>query len=444
MAKSPAEIFATEYSDDERRAFIAGLSDAAATALCSSWRDWFARPEQLAPSTDWRVWLLLAGRGFGKSRAANEWLRERVELGARRIAIVTRTAADYRDTVVEAPGSGLLDIFPAHQRPIWEPSKRRVTFHTGAIATCYSADKPDQIRGGNFDTALCDETASWRYPDAFDQLKFATRIEVGNLKPQIVVATTPRPTELIKKLAKDKRTAVTRGSTFENAANLSPDVLADLLDKYGGTLLGQQELYAAILDEAKGALWRRAYYQYITPDLLPTMRKIVVAVDPATTADGAEAGIVSMGLGENQLGYVLGDHTTCGSPGAWGKKAVDTYHEVGANCVVAEGNQGGEMVRNTIRSFDPNVPVKIVYARVGKAARAEPIVAKYEQKRIFHVGCFAELEDQCCTWDPNETTESPDRLDALVWAATELMLGGQAHNARAGKGLKAPSYWRGG
>jgi phage terminase large subunit-like protein len=256
------------------------------------------------------------------------------------------------------------------------------------------------------------------------------------------MSTTPRPIPLIRDLLKDPATRVTRGSTFDNISNLAPEFLAEMRRQYEGTTIGRQELYADVLDEAKGALWKRNLFRFVKPNEVPQLRKIVIGVDPSITSDGAEAGIVAFGLGVDDFGYILGDHSTRGSPRAWAEKAVEAYKSHTADSIVAEVNQGGEMVREMIRTVDPHVRVVTVHASRGKRTRAEPVVSKYEAGRIKHVGSFPTLEDQLVTWCPDESTQSPDRLDALVWAVTSGMLTGSSGAITIG-GSARPSYWRG-
>lgn len=385
--------------------------------------EFLARPNQLPPPGDWDTWLLLSGRGGGKTRTLNEWIRSRIEDEkdpARRVGLVARTAADVRDVFIEGE-SGLLSVFPARYRPIYEPSKRRLTFHTGAIATTFSADKPDQLRGPQFDCAGCDELAAWRYPDAWDQLQFGLRL---GKKPQVVVATTPRPTALIKGLVKEPGTIVTGGRTMDNAANLSKRALAKLQRKYAGTRLGRQELEGEILEDTPGALWSLALIDRARVSSLPArMLRLVVAIDPNTTSgpDSDEAGIIAAGLGSDGHGYVLDDVSVQDGPAVWSKVAVQTFKDQEADMVVAESNNGGEMVGMTIQAVDSRVPVKLVHASRGKRTRAEPIAMLYQQGRVHHLGVFEKLEDEMTTWVPGVDKESPNRVDALVWALTELM-----------------------
>lgn len=397
------------------------LSPGEQEAVMWDWSLW-ARPKQLPPPGEWRVWLILAGRGFGKTRSGAEWVRSQVDNNqAARIALVGATAADVRDTMVEGE-SGLLRIFPEHQRPRYEPSKRRLTFHNGATATTFSADEPDRLRGPNHDLAWCDEIAAWRYPDAWDQLIFGLRI---GRDPRLVATTTPRPTKLIRSLVDRDDVIVTRGSTFENRNNLAPAFLTEVLSRYEGTRLGRQELYAEILDDVEGALWNRQMIENSRVHKLPDLVRIVVGVDPAisNTDFSAETGIVAAGVDAQGVGYILDDRSLKGSPVEWANASIALYHRSQADRIVVEANQGGDMVRHTLQTVESQVPIKTVHATRGKRTRAEPVAALYEQGRVKHVGAFPTLEDQMCSWTPE--SPSPDRLDALVWALTELMVGNQ-------------------
>ena len=392
-------------------------------AMLYDWGVW-CRPKQATPPGDWRVWLILAGRGFGKTRTGAEFVREQVNANnTGHMALVGATAADVRDTMIEGE-SGILRVFPPDQRPQYEPSKRRITFHNGSVASAFSADEPDRLRGPNHDLAWADELASWRYPEAWDMLMFGLRI---GSHPRVIVTTTPKPVTTLRNLLaiEDGSILVTRGSTYENLTNLAPSFLSEILARYEGTRLGQQELHAELLDDVEGALWTREMLENSRIVSPPDMKRIVVAVDPAITAraDSDETGIVVAGIGEDGHGYVLDDRTLRGSPNDWGRAAIAAYHQHKADRIVAEANQGGDMVGHTLRTVDRNVPVRLVHASRGKRTRAEPIAAMYEQCRIHHVGFHPQLEDQLCTWVPNEGA-SPDRLDALVWALTDLMIDG--------------------
>ena len=369
------------------------------------------------------MWLVLAGRGFGKTRMGAEWIRKRAESGHyRRFALIGQTAADVRDVMVEGE-SGILAISPPWFRPEYEPSKRRLTWPNGAIATTYSGDSPDQLRGPQHDGVWADEPAKWKYGvDAWDNMEFGLRI---GPKPQVVATTTTRPITLIKSLIADPQTITTRGSTYDNLANLAPSFAKRILAKYEGTRIGRQELNAEMLDDTPGALWTRTLLENTRLTSTPDLLRVVVAIDPQ--ASSGQTGIIVAGkgkVGDESHGYTLDDVTPPEgvSPAVWATAAVAAYNKWHADCIVAEVNNGGDMIENVIRNVPggKSIRYKTIRATRGKYTRAEPIAAIFEQGRGHHVGYFAELEDQLCTWVPGD--ESPDRLDAEVWAYTELMI----------------------
>lgn len=395
-------------------------------SITSNWRT-IARPNQIAPDGEWRTWLILAGRGWGKTRTGAEHIHEVVRSGkAKRIALVARTAGDIRDVVVEGE-SGILATALPHERPHYEPSKRRLTWKNGAVATTFSADKPDQLRGPQFDYAWCDELAAWRYTEAWDMLMFGLRL--GD-DPRVVVTTTPKPTKIVRELAKQATTRLTTGTTYENRDNLAEAFFEKIVKKYEGTRLGRQELNAEILTDIPGALWtydlidrtRLAHNDVKLRDMV----QMVVAIDPSASAneDSDETGIIVAGIDENEHGYVFNDLTLIATPDGWAQAAISAYHSYMADMIVAERNNGGDMVEHTLQTVDKTVPIQTVWASRGKRTRAEPVSALYEQGKIHHVGTFPELETQMCEWLPGE--DSPDRMDALVWAFTELLVGGMA------------------
>ncbi len=414
----------------DRLEIIASLTEVQAEELLVDWRQW-ARPQQIAPDGDWQTWLVLAGRGFGKTRTGAEWVREKAMAGCGRIALIAPTASDARDVMVEGE-SGLLSVCWRGDRtvdrkplgrPIYEPSKRRLTWANGAVATLFSAEEPERLRGPQHEAMWCDELAAWKYlRETWDMAMFGLRL--GNA-PQVTITTTPKPLRILREIMKSSGTVITRGSTFDNRANLAPVFLDKIISKYEGTRLGRQELEAEIMEEAEGALWSRKMIEAAAESrTLPVMKRIVVAIDPAIsdTEESAETGIVVAGLGMDDRGYVLEDGSGRRSPGAWATKAIELYNEHKADRIVAEGNQGGNLVSHTIRTINPRMPVTIVHASRGKAARAEPVAALYEQGKVSHAKPLPELEDQMVNWEPLSGMPSPDRLDALVWALTELML----------------------
>ena len=368
----------------------------------------------------------MSGRGAGKTRGGAEWIRSKIENEkCRRVALVARTAADVRDVMIEGP-SGLLACCPPWNRPDYEPSKRRLTWPNGALAIAYSADKPDLLRGPQHDGAWVDELATWRYTEAWDNLLLGLRM--GD-DPRVVVTTTPKPRNLIRKLIKHPTTKVTHASTYDNLLFLAPAFADQIIARYKGTRLGRQEIEGILLEDVEGALWTRAMVDasHILPDKrykIPEMARMVVAIDPAVTSgeDADDTGIIVAGLGVNGRGYVWADYTCHLSPGEWGARAVNAYHEHRADRIIGEINNGGDLVEMNIRTVDPNISYKGVHASRGKRVRAEPVAALYEQGRIQHVNEFDDLEDQMCNFAPDQMDNSPDRVDALVWAFTELML----------------------
>lgn len=399
---------------------IKALSDEECAALMYDW-DFWARPEQKLPEADWSFWLALAGRGWGKTRVGAETVRIWVRQGFQYVNLIGATSDDARDIMIEGE-SGIMAICPPHERPEYVPSKRRLVWPNGARSTIFTADEPERLRGKQHQKLWADEIASWRYPAAWDQARFGLRLGPS---PQGIVTTTPRPTKLVKELIQDPNTYVTHGTTYDNRANLAKEFYAHIIKKYEGTRLGRQELKAEVLNDNPHALWKRSDIEDTRRTIAPPLKRIVVAIDPATTSKSTsnEAGIIAAGLGTDDRGYVLDDRTLRGTPETWARAAVNLLHALKGDRIVAEVNNGGELVEFVVRTVDKNVPYKCVHASRGKKTRAEPVSALYEQKRVSHVGFFPELEDELCEWDPINDTESPNRLDALVWAITELMLG---------------------
>lgn len=368
----------------------------------------------------------MAGRGWGKTRTGAEdvaWYG--FSRPNSRIAIVAPTYADARDTCVEGE-SGLLAVLPSEVVENWNRSLGELILENGTRYKLFSADEPDRMRGPQHHRAWCDELAAWKKPEAWDQMLFGLRL---GERPQAVVTTTPKPVPLVRRIVSDARTELTRGRTLDNAANLAPSALAQLQARYGGTRLGRQELDAEILDDVPGALWTRAMIDVArTPRALPDMARIVVSVDPSGTRgetdDGDSIGIIVAGKGKDGRAYVLADRTCKLSPAGWGRVAVDAYREFKADRIIAERNFGGAMVEHVIRTADPFVPFEEVVASRGKAVRAEPVAALYEQDRVTHVADMPDLEDQMCQMagDGFLGEGSPDRLDANVWALSYLML----------------------
>jgi phage terminase large subunit-like protein len=404
---------------------LAGLSRRELETI-DGWWPLFAREDQLPPDTPWRTWLMLGGRGAGKTRAGAEWVRAAAlgldhgrEAPARRIALVAETAADLREVMIEGR-SGLLAIHSAPTRPAWEPSRRRLVWPNGAIAQAFSAEEPDSLRGPEFDAAWVDELAKWRYPDlAWDMLQMALRI---GPRPRIVATTTPRPIALLKRLLADPSTAVARATTAMNRANLAAGFVEAMQARYAGTRLGRQELDGEIVEETGRGLFTRAIFDDTRLAEAPALRRVVVAVDPPASPSGV-CGIVAAGRGEDGRFYVLDDASLEGArPTQWASRAVELFHRREADRIVAEINQGGDMVEAVIREADPAVPIATVRAIRGKWLRAEPVAALYDQGRVSHVGALARLEDEMCDFTPEGRAagHSPDRVDALVWAITAL------------------------
>jgi len=432
MGKSVMEKIAM-LSEEERAAILEGVN---MDALVWDWSAW-ARPEQLPPDNDdWSIWMYLAGRGAGKTRSAAEWVREKAKVtnrGQLRFALVARTAADVRDVIVEGE-SGIINVSPPSERPLYEPSKRRLTWPNGNTATCFTADEPDGLRGPQFHYAWADEIAAWRQsPDAagmtsWDNLRVGTRL---GSSPQIICTTTPKRVPVLYGLiAEAERTGkviVSRGSTLDNAGNLSSTYLEAITGVYAGTRLAAQELYGEMLSDVEGALWTIEMIDDCRENAFPVGSPLrVVGVDPSVAENPRdECGIVvCAATGERDLyrrhAWVLEDASIHGSPEQWANKVVAMARKYSCP-VVAEVNQGGALVTNAIHAIDPNVRVLEVHSKNGKALRAEPITLAYEQKRVHHINYLADLESQMCAWIPGEG-KSPDRVDALVHALTALLI----------------------
>ena len=379
----------------------------------------------------WTTWLMLGGRGAGKTRLGAEWVRA-VANGTSpygrqpclNIALVGETEQDAREVMIEGP-AGILRVSPRHERPQWTPTRRRLEWPNGAIGLAFSAEDPEQLRGPQFDAAWCDELAKWRHVDAtFDMLQFGLRL---GARPRQLITTTPRPIALIKRLLADPRTAVTRASTHANAAHLSPAFLAEVLARYAGTRLGRQEIDGEIIEDRADTLWTRAMIEAARVPRAPPLLRLVIGVDPPGSArPGSDAcGIVAAGLADNGIIYVLADATVQQlAPHGGASAVVALFGRLKADLVIAEGNQGGDMVRAVLQQIDPAIPVRIVHATRGKWLRAEPVAMRYQQGQVRHVDPpLQALEDQMCDFGISglPSGASPDRLDALVWAVTDLM-----------------------
>jgi phage terminase large subunit-like protein len=421
--QSPAERLAA-LPEAERNTFIDSLTEDEAADLLTDWRGFLARPNQIMPEGDWQIWLLLAGRGFGKTRTGSEAVREEVESGrSKRIALVAETHKDLVEVMAEGD-SGLLNVCPPGLIEKYTRKPFQINFKGGAVALGYNATQPDQLRGPQFDFALCDELAKWRYArETWDQLQFGLRLGTN---PRSVITTTPRPIELVRSIVagSEGKVHVTRGRTMDNRSNLAGTFLTKIEQRYGGTRLGRQELEGEILGDMPGALWRlQDIDAYRVKQMPKDLGRIVVAVDPAVTntEESDEHGIIVAGLRDDE-GYILDDGSTKGTPMEWASRAVALHDHYGADGVVVEVNQGGDMVASTLRSVRSTLNIIEVRASRGKHVRAEPIAALYQQGRVHHVGSFPELETQM-TMTTNagyEGENSPDRLDAAVWALTEL------------------------
>lgn len=435
---------AKEWFDKLRAAGMAGEATAD-----NIWHDWTAvgRPEQKPPPGDWQFWLFLAGRGAGKTRAGCEWVRGKVKARIRHIGLIAPTTDAARKVMVEGDSGIMENAFEDDVdckgeimgRPIYEPSKRQLYWANGSFATIYTAEEPERLRGPQHGAIWADELASWprskvrdNATEAWDNAMFGLRI---GLNPQAMISTTPKPIPIIRELINaskgDNPTCViTKATTYDNRAALASPFYSRIIAKYEGTRLGRQELLGEVIEEQEGALWTWAMIEAARPKPpLPDMQRIVIGVDPAITAthQSSLTGIVVAGLGIDKRAYVLDDLSGRLSPDAWAKRVVKAYDDYSADRIVAEGNQGGELVRVNLKTVRPNLPVRIVHARHSKQARAEPVSALYEQNKVTHAKAMPELESQLTTWVPMSGDPSPDRLDAMVWALTELCLKPRDH-----------------
>lgn len=427
----------------EVKAALSSLSKKQLEELQYDW-DFWARDKQREPEGDWYIWYINAGRSFGKTRTGAEWVRQQVKQGVKDIAIVGRTSAETSDVCLFGR-SGLLnvcwegdkDIYGKHMGvPKYNKTEKKLKWANGAVAKLFSSEEPEAPRGSQFEIFWLDELGSWTYQDeTFDQIQFCMRL---GKRPRGLITTTPRSTPLIRKLIKRASTGevhLTEGSTFENTA-MPDSFFTEMRDKYEGTRLGEQELYAKVLDENEGALWTHdmVLKSHIRRGDVPELSKIVVSLDPATTSNVESdlTGIIVAGLDENDTAYILEDHTFKGLPEAWASKAIELYHRWNANYIVYEKNQGGDLIPTVIKNIDADVPLKGVFASNAKIARAEPVSLLYEKGRVKHVTdpefgqSLGELEIQMTTFEPMGKHKSPDRYDAMVWAVTELLLKGRA------------------
>jgi phage terminase large subunit-like protein len=382
------------------------------------WNQW-ARPEQRIPQGLWKTWLILAGRGFGKTRTGAETIRHWVtQKGYKRVCLLGETLQDVRQVMIEGE-SGLLKISPPQECPIYEPSKRQLTWPNGAIAIAYSADAYEQLRGPQFDCAWVDELAKFYHQDkAWDQLMMGLRL---GKNPRVIVTTTPRPTALLKQMIHDPSTVLSRGTTFDNATNLSQNFIESVQKRYGHTIFGRQEISGEMVEEQAHALWKTSWITYKMPP--PHLHRIIVSIDPAVSykAQSDETGIIVAGLCEENHVYVLADYSGRYEPNHWIQHSVKAYETHQADRIIAEINNGGDLVESLLRNTHPHISYKGVRATRDKYCRAEPVAALYSQGKIFHAQPFCQLEAQMLSYDPR-SSKSPDRMDALVWAVTELLL----------------------
>ena len=421
-------------SDSERQEYLSSLTDADALSILYDWRS-NARPNQLlpgtpgasSPRTDWLIWLLLAGRGFGKTRVGGETVREWANNPTERILMVAPTASDVRDVMIEGP-SGLMSCYPPGQRPIYTPSRHLVQFPSGAIGITRSADEPERLRGPQFTKFWFDELAACRYPqEAWDQIMFGFRLPGRSL--QGVVTTTPKPIPAVKSIIADADTVITRGSSDENRANLSRKFVEKVLDPYRGTRLGRQEIEAELLEDVPGALWTRALIDATRLKALSEIRwdlirRTVIAIDPAVThnEDSDLTGIVVALLTVSRHVIIFDDLSCKETPLGWATVAIAAFRARKADMIVGEVNNGGDLVESNIKTLAPNVPFRKIWASRGKYLRAEPVANLYEQGRVHHLGMLGALEDEMCNWTPLGNQKSPNRLDAMVFAVTELLI----------------------
>ncbi len=425
--------FATQTTApvDDLAAALGDIDPAELKGLLYNWEVW-ARDDQLPPLDDeWRTWLILGGRGAGKTRAGAEWVRAQAlgrppfaDRPAERIALVAETYHDARAVMVEGI-SGLLAIHAPHERPVFYASRGELEWPNGAIAQIFSAEDPDGLRGPQFDAAWCDEIAKWRRAEAaWDMLQFALRLGES---PRAVATTTPRRNALLERLLADERVALSRATTYDNRPYLAAAFIDEMERRYEGSELGRQELDGELIDELRGTLWQRPWIDEVRVARAPDLRRIVIGVDPpVSSGENADAcGIVAVGMGDGGKAYVLADRTLQGEPpNVWARAVLDAYREFSADRIVAEVNQGGDLVETVIRQFDAAAPITKVRATRGKWVRAEPVAALYAERRVSHVDRLEALEAELLNFTGDGTVggKSPDRLDALVWALTDLMM----------------------
>jgi len=413
-----------QLTHDEHEYVVRGFGDLHSRELCERWDAW-AHRGQFPDDGDWRIWLIMAGRGYGKTRAGSEWIHRLARSdGTLRFALVGATIEDVRKVMIEGE-SGLIKTVQTGDHVEWNPGRGELVFGTGAMAFVYSAECFEKLRGPEHHHAWCDELGKWNHADGcWDNLMLGLRL---GEKSRVLVTTTPRSIPLMQRLVHEPGVELRGGSTGQNH-NLAEDFIATVKALYAGTRWGRQELDGELIEDVAGALWSRDLLERQRVAAPPDLNRIVIGVDPPVSDHGDACGIIAVGLGADGKAYVLADHSVTGaSPEGWARAVAGAVEAWNADRVVAEDNQGGAMVESTLRAADLAMPVKRVHASRGKSARAEPVAALYEAKRAYHVGAFPELEDQMCGLISGGGYEgpgrSPDRADALVWAMTELRLG---------------------
>jgi phage terminase large subunit-like protein len=448
MSLSPPSIVEriSELPKAERDALVLSLSAEKALVLRYDWPSW-ARSNQLPPPGSWSYWMVKAGRGFGKTRTGSETLRQRIKDGVKQANVIVRTVGDIEKVLVRSSG-GILKVCPPDERPTWVANKRLFLWPGGATSFVFTAEEPDSLRGPECEFLWADELASWRYgQETWDNAMMGLRLGAN---PQAIITTTPRPTKLVRELIANPFTVLTAGTTYENRANLAEAFYTQIIRKYEGTRLGRQELLAEVLDDNPGALFKQTDIDGARVTKLPPLVRIVVAMDPAVTSseESDEWGIIAAGQDGRDPAhfYILADESAIYTPDEAAKQAVRLYHRLAADRLVGEANNGGDMIEALVRHQDANVSYKKVTASRGKQVRAEPVSALYEQGRVHHHGIFAQLEDQATSWNPKTDKDSPDRMDAMVWAITELAEGSsgwagfvkeEGEKAAAGQGQPA-------
>ncbi len=435
IAERVAWLYSQErYAEVEDIIRLHAPNDATAAALLRSW-SFHARPAQMIPGTlgaekaraDWTYWLLLAGRGFGKTRTGAETAKAWAQDASERILMIAPTANDVSEVMIHGE-SGLMACYPEGEKPRYYKSRKLIIFPSGARGIVRSADEPERLRGPQFTKFWCDEFASWRYAqEAWDQIQFGFRLK-SKTKLKGIITTTPRPIPALKALIADTGTVITRGSSYDNRTNLADEYFDKVIRPYEGTRLGRQEINAELLEDVPGALWTRGLIDAtrikLTEVRWELIVRIVIAVDPAVShnENSAEHGIIVAALTRSGHVIIIDDLSMQGTPEEWRKVVKAAYLARRADRVIGEVNNGGDLVESNMRTADPDISFRSVRASRGKYIRAEPAAALYEQGRVHHVGTFGKLEDQMCQWTPLSGDKSPDRLDALVWALTELVI----------------------